>query len=312
MSENERRFFSGVSLEQALMRAASHYGIDPDEVAYRPVEKRTGFIRKRRGVVIAVDPEQPRIVREQEAAPVPERREAMPEPPPTAHVEAEAPRVEAEPPREVAPERAPVSWEKPRVELEAEAVAEAKPEPEVEVEVEVADTSEAEAEAAPAVEPGRERLPEATGSLALAAERAARMALGFAGMEPRIAVRQGDGRLELELEGEGRERLVAEGGDLLLSLEHLVPRMMRGLVDESTAVRVDCDDFHERRRVRLQEEARRAADQARSQGEEVALEPMAPDARRLVHIALEGDTTVSTRSVGRGLFKRVVIRPAES
>ena len=38
MSENERRFFSGVSLEQALMRAASHYGIDPDEVAYRPVD----------------------------------------------------------------------------------------------------------------------------------------------------------------------------------------------------------------------------------------------------------------------------------
>ena len=42
------------------MAAASHYGIAPDELAYREIEKKHGFVRVRRNAVIAVDPENPR------------------------------------------------------------------------------------------------------------------------------------------------------------------------------------------------------------------------------------------------------------
>ena len=35
-----RRFFSGSTLDQAVMMAARHYEIEPAELAYRQIEKR--------------------------------------------------------------------------------------------------------------------------------------------------------------------------------------------------------------------------------------------------------------------------------
>jgi len=34
MSESKRRFFSGDSLQQALVQAANHYHLQPEEIAY--------------------------------------------------------------------------------------------------------------------------------------------------------------------------------------------------------------------------------------------------------------------------------------
>ena len=56
MSEPPREFFTGSSLEQAVLVAAQHYGVEPDDLAYERVERRYGFLRQRRNVVIKVDP----------------------------------------------------------------------------------------------------------------------------------------------------------------------------------------------------------------------------------------------------------------
>ena len=61
MSPNQRRFFSGSNLDSAVMQAARHYGLAPDEVAYQKVEKKHGFMRARGAVVVEVDPESPRV-----------------------------------------------------------------------------------------------------------------------------------------------------------------------------------------------------------------------------------------------------------
>ena len=56
MSEPPREFFTGTTLEQAVLLAAQHYGLEPDDLAYERVERRYGFLRQRRNVVIEVDP----------------------------------------------------------------------------------------------------------------------------------------------------------------------------------------------------------------------------------------------------------------
>lgn len=61
MSTKKRRFFSGSTLEQAVISAASEYELAPAEVAYRKVEKRHGFLRAQRRVIIEVDPANPRL-----------------------------------------------------------------------------------------------------------------------------------------------------------------------------------------------------------------------------------------------------------
>jgi predicted RNA-binding protein Jag len=76
MSEPPREFFTGNSLEQAVLMAAQHYGVEPDDLAYERVERRYGFLRQRRNVVIKVDPRHParkrRVGDEQPVMPEPE------------------------------------------------------------------------------------------------------------------------------------------------------------------------------------------------------------------------------------------------
>ncbi|HVS04115.1 MAG TPA: R3H domain-containing nucleic acid-binding protein [Thermoanaerobaculia bacterium] len=55
-----RRFFSGDSEAQAVIEAAGFFGLEPAQLAYQKVEKRHGFLKRRRRVVIEVDPAAPR------------------------------------------------------------------------------------------------------------------------------------------------------------------------------------------------------------------------------------------------------------
>src|SRR6185295_13537942 len=73
----KRRFFSGASLQQALVQAANHFHLDPEEIAYQALDKRHGFLKAGRKVVIEVDPEAPR-------RPEPPPRPQVAPPPPPA------------------------------------------------------------------------------------------------------------------------------------------------------------------------------------------------------------------------------------
>ncbi|MCB1057941.1 MAG: hypothetical protein KDD11_20775 [Acidobacteria bacterium] len=75
MSTKKRRFFSGSTLEQAVIAAASEYQLAPAEVAYKKVEKRHGFLRAQRRVIIEVDPANPKLDEPGEGPPpLPTRR----------------------------------------------------------------------------------------------------------------------------------------------------------------------------------------------------------------------------------------------
>ncbi len=54
-----RQFFSGNTIEQALLAAARHYGLEPHQIAYKHRDKKHGFLNIRRRVVIEVDPAAP-------------------------------------------------------------------------------------------------------------------------------------------------------------------------------------------------------------------------------------------------------------
>jgi spoIIIJ-associated protein len=55
-----RRYFGGDTVQQALLQAARHYQLDPDEIAFQVLDKRHGFLKSRRKVTIEVDPAAPR------------------------------------------------------------------------------------------------------------------------------------------------------------------------------------------------------------------------------------------------------------
>lgn len=155
-----------------------------------------------------------------------------------------------------------------------------------------------------------ERFPIAAGAAADAAARAANLLIRVAGLELEAKIFQGEERLEVELLGEDVDWCFADDGEFLMAVEHLLPRMIRTLSGEATAVRVDCDHFHEIREERLRSLAQRIAEEVRRKGRPRTLEPMNPADRRIIHTTLADDPGVVTESEGDGYFKRVMVRPA--
>lgn len=279
MSSKERRFFSGDSLEAALLRAASHHQLPADELAYSVVEKKHGFLRARRGVVIEVDPDSP-------------RRPAAETPPATTEQPVERQEMEAV-------EQSPIATAEEQEEIQEEPAAD---EPTVDEDPGLVSLPETP-------QPATERYPPATGEMAAAAAEALEVLLGVAGLELEAAILQGDDHLAVELWGRDQEALLDDRGKLLLAIQHLLPRAIRGIAGRSVACRVDSDNFHEIRQERLRDLAQQAAAEVRRRGQPRTLEPMAPDERRIVHLTLADDPAVTTESQGNGFYKRVSIRP---
>ena len=283
MTNSGRRFFSGNTLEQAVMQAASHYRIDPDEVAYRKIEKRHGFLKTRRGVVIDVDPDNPRRALRLE--------EVVTGPVGPAPLES---------PRESNTIENPLGSE-----VESEDQGDEPTEGTDSATIVDSGSGSEEGTSAPA-----EPLPEATGEMAVAAREAVESLLEVAGLELKADIFQGDGQLEIELSGPGQQELVADRGSLLLAIQHLMPRAIRGLAGRSIPCRVDSCNFHKMQEESLERLAHKVAEEVKQEEKSRSLDPMNPAERRIIHLALADDDEVVTESQGRGFFKRVSIRPA--
>jgi spoIIIJ-associated protein len=315
MSDAARRFFSADSLERAVLEAARHFGVAPEELSYREVEKRGAT--KRRKFVIRVDPEAPTgggAVEEPEVVALPATRTPPVEPPP-ARASERAPAAERVPAAAAkcapasAAERAPA----PVRERPPEAVArEVEPqEPAAPARASAPSTPGAMEIRLPAdAQEWFDLLPEADVEERVVAERWCGALLDLAGLELTARVRQGEDGLEVNLSGPDAEWLAEDEGEVLLALQHLLPRLMQSDLERLVSCRVDCGGFQLLREERLRARAPWAAEEVRSEGRAVTLEPMPPADRRIIHLALVNDATVETESLGRGYFKRVSVRPA--
>jgi spoIIIJ-associated protein len=119
------------------------------------------------------------------------------------------------------------------------------------------------------------------------------------------------GTVQLDVSGDSGGLLIGRRGQTLDALEYIVNRIV-GRDEDSATVRVmiDVEHYRERRREYLTSLASRLADKAKHTGRPVTLNPMSPRDRRIVHLALQGDPSVATRSDGEGHFRRLLILPA--
>jgi spoIIIJ-associated protein len=142
--------------------------------------------------------------------------------------------------------------------------------------------------------------------LRLGAEAAARLA----GLELQAQVtgeEAVDGPIHVELAGRGHDKLVARQGELLRTVDYLLRRMVRELPDDG--VTVDSGGFRAERESVLRSRAREAAEQARTRGEAVLLEPLPAAERRVIHLTIQDEPGVTSASEGDGELRRVRIRP---
>ncbi len=104
--------------------------------------------------------------------------------------------------------------------------------------------------------------------------------------------------------------LIGRKGQTLDALEYLLNRMVaRG---EEAHLVLNAEGYRERRRQSLESLALRLSERAKRRRKTVTLNPLSPRDRRVVHLALEDDPLVATRSMGHGYFRRLSIVPEEA
>lgn len=114
----------------------------------------------------------------------------------------------------------------------------------------------------------------------------------------------------LNLEGDDLGILIGRRGQTLSSFQYVVRLIMAHKLETLVPVTIDIEGYKKRRYQSLQALALRIADQVRSRRVPFTLEPMPPDERRIIHLALANDPNITTNSIGEGEDRKVVIAPA--
>jgi len=111
----------------------------------------------------------------------------------------------------------------------------------------------------------------------------------------------------INLEGEDGGVLIRRGGEGLQALQHVVATAFRRQLGDDTRVVVDCNGFRRDKDAEIKQMARYMAEKARSSGMPQEMGPLNPYERRIVHIAIAEDPTVSSESIGDAFMKTVII-----
>lgn len=113
--------------------------------------------------------------------------------------------------------------------------------------------------------------------------------------------------VSINLSGSDMGVLIGKRGQTLDSLQHLVSLVINKNSEEYLRVKLDTENYRERRKSTLEHLAKNIAYKVKRTKRSMALEPMNPYERRIIHSALQNDNYVFTKSEGEEPFRHVVV-----
>lgn len=122
-----------------------------------------------------------------------------------------------------------------------------------------------------------------------------------------VTVENDGGTALCRVSDEHQELLVSQEGRVLDSLQYLLRKIISKKVSGRIQLTIDVGDFREKRYQELQDRAIEYATLVKQDGKTQVIPSLNPSERRIVHVALQDDPDIRSRSVGEGLFKKVLI-----
>lgn len=118
---------------------------------------------------------------------------------------------------------------------------------------------------------------------------------------------EAENTLDIELTGDEMGVLIGKRGATLDSLQYLVSLVVNKGREDYVRVKVDTENYRERRKETLENLAKNVAFKVKKTRRTLSLEPMNPYERRIIHAALQNDKYVTTHSEGEEPNRKVVI-----
>jgi len=122
-----------------------------------------------------------------------------------------------------------------------------------------------------------------------------------------VTVEMKDSGVACRISNEHQDALVGNEGRTLDSLQYLLRKMMSRRLPDRMMLSLDVGNYREQRAEELKRRALELAEQVKTTGKTLAIPALNPSERRVVHMILQEDKAIRSRSVGEGLFKKVLI-----
>ena len=126
-----------------------------------------------------------------------------------------------------------------------------------------------------------------------------------------IAMDEDQHGMNIDLIGPNMGVLIGKRGQTLDSLQYLVSLVVNKEADQFIRVKLDTENYRDRRKETLETLAHNLASKVRKTGKKFTLEPMNPYERRIIHYTLQDNKFVETHSEGEEPFRKVIITPAK-
>jgi spoIIIJ-associated protein len=136
--------------------------------------------------------------------------------------------------------------------------------------------------------------------------------LKYMGISASIELKPGEIAEEiiLDIQGDNGGLLIGRRGQTLEALQYLLTRMVAERQGrEGPQLVVDTENYRDRRRKTLEDMALRLGEKAKRQRKAVSVDALSAADRRVVHLALQDDPWLTTKSLGQGAYRRLLIIP---
>jgi len=131
--------------------------------------------------------------------------------------------------------------------------------------------------------------------------------VGAMGVQLTVTVEDTPDGTRINLQGEDGGIFIRRGGEGLQALQHLVATAFRRQLGDDTRIVVDCNGYRRDKDAELKQMAVFVAAKARDTGAPQELGPLNPYERRIVHMVIAEDPTVTSESIGDAFMKTVII-----
>ncbi|MCH5273633.1 MAG: protein jag [Lachnospiraceae bacterium] len=125
--------------------------------------------------------------------------------------------------------------------------------------------------------------------------------------EAEIEYNEEEKTMNINLTGSDMGMLIGKRGQTLDSLQYLVSLVVNKDSDTFIKVKLDTENYRERRKETLENLAKNIANKVRRTRRSVALEPMNPYERRIIHSVLQNNKYVETHSEGDEPYRKVIV-----
>jgi spoIIIJ-associated protein len=131
------------------------------------------------------------------------------------------------------------------------------------------------------------------------------------GIDFPVHVKESQEFITLTIEGDGSGILIGRGGQTLDALQYMVNKTISKNGKPRKRIILDTEDYRKKREKTLIALAKKLGEKVKRTRKPVTVSPMNSHDRRIVHLALQNDSQLITKSRGEGTFRKIIILPAK-